>query len=261
MIRKLLKYDIKKLLGFLVYFYVISFGLAIITRLINIGKDIQFIYIIGQVFAGITYASIAQILVNIFTQTIKLFNTDFYKDESYLTHTLPVTKSELLLSKYLSALIVIVISVAVCILDLLVVLYSPEFMLVLKSLLSTTIVGFNIDSWLFVLIISLTLLFQVCALMSMAFFAIVKCNTYSSNRIVKGFIWFFICYFASMTATLIVISIVFAITGNINNLFAQVLPQGTFISILITGLVCYLAYSFIFYFLCNKLFNKGVNVE
>lgn len=261
MIRKLLKYDIKKLLGFLVYFYVISFGLAIITRLINIGKDIQFIYIIGQVFAGITYASIAQILVNIFTQTIKLFNTDFYKDESYLTHTLPVTKSELLLSKYLSALIVVAISVLVCFLDLTIMLYSKEFMEGLKALLNIVVTGFNMQAWVFVLLIALIIFFQVCALMSMAFFAIVKCNTYSSNRAVKGFIWFFICYFASMTATLIVISIVFAITGNINNLFAQVLPQGTFISILITGLVCYFACSFIFYFLCNKLFNKGVNVE
>ena len=43
MMIKLLKYDLKKVLGFLVYFYVISFGFAVITRLINIGKDIQFI--------------------------------------------------------------------------------------------------------------------------------------------------------------------------------------------------------------------------
>lgn len=261
MILKLIKYDVKKILDFLIYFYVISLGLAMITRLISIGNEIQFIYIIEKVFAGITYASIAQILVNIFTQTLRVFVCDFYKDESYLTHTLPVTKNQLLLSKYISSLIIIVISITICFIDLFVVLYTPEFFESLKLLINVVVTGFDIKAWLFVLIIALIILFQVCAMTSIAFSAVVKSNTYNSQRALKGFIWFFIYYFASGLVTLLTCVIVFAISGNLSNLFAQVMPQSAFITLLLVALICNFLYSFIFYFICNKLFTKGVNVD
>ena len=261
MISKLIKYDVKKILGFLVYFYVISFGFSVITRLINIGKDIQFVYIIGQVFAGISYATIAQILVNIFTQTLKCFINDFYKDESYLTHTLPVTKHQLLLSKYLTALIVIAISVLVCFIDLFIILYTPELFDLIKYSLNVTVIGFEMQAWVLVLILAFIILFQVLAMMSMAFFAIVKSNTYNSKRAIKGFIWFFICYFVSMSITLILAIIIFAITGNIESIFANLMSQSAFITLLILALVCYAIYALAFYFLCHKTFNKGVNVD
>ncbi len=261
MILKLLKYDLKKILGFLVYFYVISLGFSIITRFINIWDDIQLINIIGKIFAGITYASIAQILVNIFTQTLKTFITGFYKDESYLTHTLPVTKNQLLLSKYLSAVIAIFLSALVCILDLFIMLYTPEFLEGIKMLITLMVVGFNMSGEQFVLILCTIILFQVLAMISMAFCAIVKANTYPNKRAVRGFIWFFIYYFISMWTTLVIATIVFAISGNLNNLFASVMPQSAFISILVIALICYLLYSFVFYFICNKIFNKGVNVD
>ena len=261
MMIKLLKYDLKQVLGFLVYFYVISFGFAVITRLINIGKDIQFIYIIGLIFAGITYAGVAQILINVFTQTLKIFITDFYKDESYLTHTLPVTKNQLLLAKYLTALITIVISVAVCVLDLFIVLYTPEFFEGVKALISLTVSGLNMSGGLFLFLCCLIILLQICAIISMVFSAIVKANTYNSKRVIRGFIWFFIYYFASMVATLAIATIVFAITGNLSSLFAQVLPQSAFVTILIIGAIAYFVYSILFYFMANKNFNKGVNVD
>ena len=101
MIKKLIKNDIKKMMKILVYLYACSIILAGITRLINIGKNIQFIFIIGQVFAGITYSAIGSVLINTFVHILRVFVVNFYKDESYLTHTLPVTKNQLLLSKYL----------------------------------------------------------------------------------------------------------------------------------------------------------------
>ena len=55
--------------------------------------------------------------------------------------------------------------------------------------------------------------------------------------------------------------IVFAIMGILPELTAEVLSQKAFITILIIGLVDYILYSIVFYFLCNKLFNKGVNVD
>ena len=53
MIKKLMKYDIKKMSRILIYIYASAICLAGITRLINIGKNIQAIAIIGHVFAGL----------------------------------------------------------------------------------------------------------------------------------------------------------------------------------------------------------------
>jgi len=124
MIAKLLKHDLKKMLRVLVYIYCISIALSTITRIINIGRDIQAVFILGQVFAGLTYSALGSILVNTFVQILVVFISNFYKDESYLTHTLPVPKAKLLLSKYISSLIVIISSVLVCFVSLFIMFYS-----------------------------------------------------------------------------------------------------------------------------------------
>ena len=73
MLSKLIKYDTKKMSKILVYIYAITLGLACITRLINIGKDIQIISIIGSVFAGLTYSAMFNIIVNMFVHILKVF--------------------------------------------------------------------------------------------------------------------------------------------------------------------------------------------
>lgn len=261
MINKLMKYDIKKMTKVLKYFYFISIGLAIISRLINIKKDIQVVAILGQVFMGMTIAAIVNILVNTFIHILKVFLTDFYKDESYLTHTLPINKNKLLLSKYLSALIVIVASFIVCFISLFIMFYSKSFMLSLKSFVELSISGYNLPIGSFVALIALILFVQICCIISMAFTTIVKANTYNQKRILKGLLWLAVYYFGAMIMIIILAVIIFALMGNLPALLAPVLSQNAFITILVIVLVMYLIYSFLYYYLCNKLFNKGVNVD
>ena len=239
MIAKLMKHDLKRMYKVLVYIYIITIGLAGITRLINIGKNIQAIAILGGIFAGITYAGVGSVLVNTFVHILRVFIGSFYKDESYLTHTLPVSKSKLLLSKYLSSIIVILTSVVVSFVSLFLVLYTKEFAIGLKSLISATISGFNMPAWLFLTLLAFIVFFQICSNISMAFLAIVKGNQYNSKRIPKGLGWFALFYFGSTYVTLMIAVIIFAISGNISQLFASVLSQGAFMTIIILGLVLY----------------------
>ena len=53
MLAKLMKYDLKKMTRILIIMYIISLAFAGVTRLINIGKEIQVVAIIGGVFAEI----------------------------------------------------------------------------------------------------------------------------------------------------------------------------------------------------------------
>ena len=261
MIKKLLKYDLKKMTNILLYIYAIAIGLAGVTRLIFIGKNIHAVLILGHVFQGLLYSAIASILVNTFVQIIRVFTVNFYKDESYLTHTLPVSKNKLLLSKYLSSLITIFLSVLVCFVSLFIMFYSKSFMVSLKSFIKVTVSNFNMSVSLFLFLMVLIIFSQICAIMSMAFCAIVKANGYNEKRILKGLIWFFVFYFGSMFVTLILAVTTFAISGNLSELLSEVLSQNAFITILILGLVLYIIYSIVFYFITRKLFNKGVNID
>lgn len=261
MMKSLVKHDLKKMFKVLVYIYVICIALAGITRLINIGKNIQAIAIIGGIFAGLTYSAIASVLVNTFVHILRVFICGFYRDESYLTHTLPVSKNKLLLSKYLASLIVILASVLVCILSLGIVLYSESLIQAIKGMLEVAVSGFDMSIGGFLTLMIFIIFSQICSMMSMAFCAIIIANTYNTKKVVKGLIWFFAFYFGAMNLLLIIAVIGFAITGNLSQLFANVLSQGAFIGIMVLGLVMYIIYAIIFYLISNKIFNKGVNVD
>ncbi|MBQ7351574.1 MAG: hypothetical protein IJW59_01735 [Clostridia bacterium] len=261
MIGKLMKYDLKKMFRILVYIYVCAISLAGITRLINIGKDIQILEIIGYIFAGCTYSAIGSVLINTFVQILRVFIGDFYKDESYLTHTLPVEKSKLLISKYLSSLIVIVCSVLVSFLSLFVVLYSKELFEGIRALLEVSVAGFNMSIAGFLTLLIFIVFEQICGMISMAFASIIIGCRENSRRILKGLLTFIAFYMISMMFTFVILAIVFAISGNIGEFFASSLSQGSFITILILGLVLYFVYAVGFFLISYKLFKKGVNVD
>lgn len=261
MIKHLLKHDLKKMLRILVYIYIVTIGLAVITRLINLGKDIQTIAIIGSVFSSLVYSAIASILINTVVHILAVFIGKFYRDESYLTHTLPVSKSKLLLSKYLASLIVILTSVIVSVLSLFIILYTPDFWQGLTTMLEMSLSGFDMSVGGFLTLIGLLIFAQICAMMSMSFCAIVVANRYNSKRVLKGVLWFFLFYMASMWLTFILAVVVFSITGNLSVLFANVLSQSALITLIVLVLVLYVVYAVVFYIISNKLFNKGVNVD
>ncbi len=261
MLAKLVKYDVKKMTTILIYMYAITISLAIITRLINIGKDIQVVMIIGSVFSSLTYAVLVNVIVNTFIHILKVFVTGFYKDQSYLTHTLPVKRSSQLLSKFLAALCVVFISVVVCILTLVIMLYSPELMQVIKGAITTIGANFNMSAGAFVALIVVVLFSQICAIMSMGFTAIVKGYSYNNKKNFKSALWFVAYYMGAMVITLAVAVIVTAINGNISTLFAEKMSQGAFLSVVIVAAIMYVVYAVVYYFICQKIFKKGVNVD
>lgn len=261
MIKKLMKHDTRKMFWILCYIYIISVTLAGLTRLINIGNNIQFLKILGHVFSGLTYSALCSILVNTFVQILRVFTLSFYKDESYLTHTLPVSKNKLLLSKYLSAIIVIMTSILVCFASLFIMFYSKTFIQGLKSFISATVSGFNISIGLFVFLLILLIFAEICAFISMSFTAIVKAHTYNSKRVLKGMLWFVLYYLGSMVCLILTCVIIFAISGNISSLFASTLSSSAFLKIIILTLIFYISLAILYYFICRKVFKKGVNVD
>ena len=131
----------------------------------------------------------------------------------------------------------------------------------LKTLISATLLEFNMSVEAFIVMVVLLLLFQTLALTTLSFVAIIKGYSYNEKRILFGLIWFFVIYIVSGIVMLIVSAIILALQGNAHELLSETISQQTFKTIVIVATVCYALYSVVYFFTANKLFNKGVNVD
>ena len=115
MLGKVLKYDLKALCRYLVPLYAVIFGLGIMTKLLSFFEKVSIINIIlGLMIVALIFAvTFSFVLTGIFN--IKHYLDNLFKDEGYLTHTLPVKRGTLLLSKVLASFITIVITFLVVI--------------------------------------------------------------------------------------------------------------------------------------------------
>ena len=97
MLKKLLKYDLKSINIVLIVFYGLSIFFSILTR-IFLSIENSFIFnVIGQICNGTMIAMMFNIIINNLIRLWVRFKQNFYGDESYLTHTLPVEKKTLYL--------------------------------------------------------------------------------------------------------------------------------------------------------------------
>ena len=105
MLRKLLKYDLKYMFKFLIIFYSLAIFFGTLTRIFLSIENSLIMNIIGQVCSGAAISMMFSILINNLMRFWVRFRSNFYGDESYLTHTLPISKSTLYLSKALTSII------------------------------------------------------------------------------------------------------------------------------------------------------------
>ena len=95
MLIKLLKYDLKYMIKNMSVFYILAIFFAITTRILSSIEQSVMIGILSRISSGCVIAMIANIMVNAMMRSWIRFRDSLYKDESYLTHTLPVTKNDL----------------------------------------------------------------------------------------------------------------------------------------------------------------------
>ena len=101
MLKKLIKYDLQNTFKVVTVFYILSIFFAITTRILFNMNQSVIISIIGQISVGCMFSMIASTLINTMMRSWVRFRNSLYKDESYLTHTLPVTKNELYISNHI----------------------------------------------------------------------------------------------------------------------------------------------------------------
>ena len=76
-------------------------------------------------------------IINTIMRSWVRFRDSLYKDEAYLTHTLPVTKKELYNSKFIQTLIFFIIGFIIVLISLFITYYSKENWLGITNYIKT----------------------------------------------------------------------------------------------------------------------------
>ena len=263
MLKKLLKYDLKSINIVLIVFYGLSIFFSILTR-IFLSIENSFIFnVIGQICNGTMIAMMFNIIINNLIRLWVRFKQNFYGDESYLTHTLPVEKKTLYLSKFIVSVITLLISILVIVLSLFIAHYSKENIELVKNLLlplatiyDSTVIGII---FLFVFVIFL----ELFNMLQSGYVGIVLGHRKNNNKMLFTFIYGFIIYLLTQIFALVVVFLAALFNKDIMNLFYSMEMLNIDMIKLCINLAIgvYMTNIIVLYIVNSKLFSKGVNVD
>lgn len=263
MLKKLLKYDLKYVYKLLFVFYALSLSFAVLTRVFLNINDSFIMNIIGNICSSITIAMIFNILINNIIKLWVRFSRNFYGDESYLTHTLPVEKKTLYLSKTLASIITLLSSVSVIGISLFIAYYSKENIEFVKGLLLPLADVY--DSTILSILISFLLIFflEWMNLLQAGYSGIILGYRRNNSKMGYSVLYGYGIYMLTQIFVLLVIFICALFNVDLMNLFrtesALNIDVIKFCIYLSSGV--YLLNIIVLYFVNSKLFNKGVNVD
>lgn len=248
MLGKVLKYDLKSICKKLIPLYVVSFYLSLVVGLLSFFNNVFIGAILyGFINLGFTLISILLFLLTIIL-SIKYYLENFFGTQGYLTHTLPVKKGTLLLSKVLASLITFIMTFGVVVISSLIAHYNVGLFYAI------------IEIYKFLLIMFVYGLIAYLMLILMAYASIAIGFSRSSNKIVTSVVCAVVFYFIMEILYLSLFGIIMiynpTVISNLDNntfMFNDLINTVFMIfTVLLGGVYYYISYRFI---------NKKLNLE
>jgi len=263
MLGKLLKYDLKWIYKVVGVFYVLAFIFSVIGRCLNSIENSLVFSITTKIVFGFAISMMVSSLINCLMRIWARFVVNVYKDESYLTHTLPVKKKSIYSAKILSALISVFTTVILILICLFICYYSETNMEVLKSLLELAASTYNTTVIKLLLLISVVIFLEIMFTVLIGITGIIIGHKSNKNKMLKSIVIGIILYFVTQALTLGIIAILGIFNSNIMNLIntTDIINIDTIKTVMYIGIVIYLIYIIFYYILGLKQFEKGVNVD
>ena len=264
MLVKLLKYDLKYMIKNMSVFYILAIFFAVITRLLSLPEQTVMIGILGKISSGCMIAMIANIVINSMMRSWVRFRDSLYKDEAYLTHTLPVTKNALYNSKLIQAFIFFIVGFVIILLSLFIAYYTPDVWNAIKAYIQSITDGFNISTAFFVTIAITIIFLELYNAIQCGFVGIILGYKRNNDKIGFSVMFGFIIY---LIAQSLVLGLVF-VYGLFDDMVMELFKSGTinidvaaFKALSIVSAILYIVIILAMSIVGKKLLNKGVNIE
>lgn len=263
MLNKLLKYDFKAMAKSLIPFYGLIVLLSILVRITGIIKEhfsiTSFIYAMMLVFFIIL---IVAIILYTFFISIKRFYQTTLKDEGYLTHTLPVKRSNIILSQTIASLVFFLISCVVLIVSLIIAFYTKGSITHIFKALNELFTLMEVSptiSYIYTIIIMIS---GYMSYVLIFYLSLILGHQKSKNKIVYSIVYGLVIY--CILQVLSFISLGIAILFDHNLITVMQYENATFkqmASVLITSGILNVLIPFASYFISCKAINTKLNLE
>ena len=277
MILKLFKYDFMNIGKKLIPFYIAALVIGVINRFLLLTSNISrmeregnFLAMFGSPFL---YAAYFLVIMGIFFMTVFIiisrYSSSIYGNEGYLTNTLPLNPSQIILAKLINFLIWILISYFIIFVSLFIlfpfdfflrnVIYEPEFYEGLKKL--TKLIFSSKYGFLFALQFIYNFFSHIQNIL-MLFLSVAIANLFKSYKVVAGVIAFFlISTVFSFIASIISFSVMenvnlFEMYGEFNPIVYNSLKNGNIMSIIYS-----IVSSIVLFFIIHYLHTHNLNLE
>ena len=263
MLGKLLKYDLKWIYKVVGIFYILAIVFSVIGRALAEIENSLLFDVLSKISCGVAVAMIVNSLINCMMRLWARFVKNIYKDESYLTHTLPVDKKTIYNSKIITALITIVTTVIVILICLFICYYSKENLEVLKKLLEMAATTYDTTVVKFLLLISVVILLEIIYMVLIGYVGVILGHKTNKNKMLMSIIIGFAIYMIMQVFTLVLMLIYGIFDPNIMNLIntTEAVNIDAIKLVMYLAVVIYAAYIVFIYYLGKIKLQKGVNVD
>lgn len=262
MLKKLLKYDLEWCYKPLLVFYILAIFFSIIVRIVESFEQSLIVLIIDKICCGVVIAMIVNILINCFMRNWARFVKNIYKDESYLTHTLPVSKNKIYLSKILTASITLLTSFIVIIVCFAIATLNKDTWMILKESLEQSAIYFDSSVFSLIFVMIITIFFEFLFMLMSGILGIIIGHRSNNLKIVKSIVIGFVIYTILSSMSLGALFIAGLLNSDIMSLFNNIeVSSNALKSMMFVGILVYAVYNLGIYFMGNKLLNKGVDVD
>ncbi len=265
MLSKCLKYDLKYIYKVLIVFYLLATIFAIFTRVLFSFDNSFMLHILALISSGTTIAFIINIIINSLLRVWVRFVKNVYGDESYLTHTLPISKSTIYTSKFLSSIITMFTSILVIILCVFIAYYSENNLEILKNTLQFFATSMDSTAIKVVLVAFFVIFLEFTAILQAGFTGLLLGHRSNNLKMVKSILYGFLNYLFVVAISVLIIYIIGLFNPNIMALFNSNISNTLSVDIVKTaltlGICLYIILIGIYYFIDIKVFKKGVNVD
>ncbi len=264
MLIKLLKYDLKWIYKVVAVFYCLSLFFSVTSFCFSkVENSALFsgLYTFSNAFA---IAMVVNGVINSIIRAWVRFRNNIYKDESYLTHTLPVSLNLIYLSKVLSAVICIFTSTAVAAGCLVICFWNNNSIVdYLKTMLESAAGSFNLSAGSLFAALFFEIFLQLVFILLLGYNGMILGHRSGRNKMVTSIIVGFAMYMVSNTVTVLLIFAAGLFDDGIMNLIetSDTVDISAVKTVLLFALILYAVYNAVFYIMGSRLLKKGVDVE
>ena len=263
MLAKLMKYDLKWTYKLLVIFYSLALAFSLLTRLfLSIGDSTLCAVVVG-IMRGCAISMMVSSIINALMRSWVRFIRGVYGDESYLTHTLPVPRSTVYLSKLLTSIICVFTSVLLTVACVFVCFYSEGMIEWMKSTFSIAAAAYDTSVTMLIVTLAAALFLQLVFILLAGYVGSIIGHRSSGARIARSVMWGFGIYIVAGGVMLATIFIIGLFNDEVMNVITTAAAVGIdavkllMITVIVVYAVCDSALAAVGY----SLLKKGVNVD